>query len=523
MNIGYDLTVNGDLAVASGATFKVASNTNSVATPNGGIANSLILKGSLTNSSGTVTLRAGTSGTTLSVCNIILLGILTSTLNVPYVSSSNGTFNYITINKTFPGKATLSSDIITSSGSSTGPSVCNSGITFTSGNFETGSYKLAYQGTTATQVTGYSSSSYVNGTFARGMSSTAGSVKDFPVGDANGYRLFNLTSTTSGSATGHLAIVRCITGDANNGSTLSSDIDKVSAVRYYQVSYSNTIGGATSMNFDLFKVSYAADDGVVAGNTDLRVVYSTDARATWNGISQTTPYTTAIAGGDPQSQITPDALGTAVTLASGSSMYVALARVTGTTTNPLPVEMISFAASMQGTNCAMLKWSTATEVNSARFDVERRTVNSSAWTKVGSVNAVGTSNSTKNYIYQDVNLVPGVYVYRIKQIDNDGTFKYSANTQVDAGASKGFELLGNYPNPFNPTTNLNFSVPQDGYASLKVYNVLGQEVATLFNGMAQAGHYIQATFDGSRFASGIYFSHLQYDGKSLVQRMLMMK
>jgi hypothetical protein len=195
----------------------------------------------------------------------------------------------------------------------------------------------------------------------------------------------------------------------------------------------------------------------------------------------------------------------------------------------LPVEMTSFTASMQSANSAMLKWSTATEVNNSGFEIERRSTNGeqstvNSWQKVGFVAGAGTSNSQKEYTYQDVNLAPGVYVYRIKQIDNNGAFKYSASTQVDAGvAGKNFELLRNYPNPFNPTTNMQFSVPQDGYASLKVYNMLGQEIATLFDGMAQAGHYIPATFDGSRFASGIYFSRLQYNGKSLVQRMLMTK
>jgi hypothetical protein len=191
--------------------------------------------------------------------------------------------------------------------------------------------------------------------------------------------------------------------------------------------------------------------------------------------------------------------------------------------------MTSFTASMQSANSAMLKWSTATEVNNSGFEIERRSTNGeqstvNSWQKVGFVAGAGTSNSQKEYTYQDVNLAPGVYVYRIKQIDNNGAFKYSASTQVDAGvAGKNFELLRNYPNPFNPTTNMQFSVPQDGYASLKVYNMLGQEIATLFDGMAQAGHYIPATFDGSRFASGIYFSRLQYNGKSLVQRMLMTK
>jgi hypothetical protein len=207
---------------------------------------------------------------------------------------------------------------------------------------------------------------------------------------------------------------------------------------------------------------------------------------------------------------------TQATLAS-TLFYIA-----STSSSALPVEMTSFTAVLQGTS-ALLKWSTATEVNNNGFEIQRRAEGTTSWAKVGFASGAGTSNAPKAYSYEDKNLAPGVYVYRIKQIDNNGAFKYSASTQVDAGVSTTLQLCGNYPNPFNPTTNIQFSVPQDGYASLKIYNILGQEVATLFSGIAKTGHYIPATFNASRLASGIYFARLQYSGKSLVQRMLMTK
>jgi hypothetical protein len=190
----------------------------------------------------------------------------------------------------------------------------------------------------------------------------------------------------------------------------------------------------------------------------------------------------------------------------------------------LPVELTSFTAVLQGTS-ALLKWATATETNNSGFQIERSVEGSGVWAEVAFVNGAGTSSSPKTYSYEDKNLAPGKYVYRIKQIDNDGKFiYYTANMpKVDAGISATLQLGGNYPNPFNPTTNIQFSVPQDGYASLKVYNILGQEVATLFSGMAKAGHYIPATFNASRLTSGIYLARLQYSGKSLIQRMLLMK
>jgi hypothetical protein len=190
----------------------------------------------------------------------------------------------------------------------------------------------------------------------------------------------------------------------------------------------------------------------------------------------------------------------------------------------LPVELASLTAATQGANSTIIKWTTATEVNNRGFDVERTAEGTTAWAKIGFVAGAGVSNAPKDYTYQDVNVAPGVFLYRLKQIDNDGKFKYSASVQVDAGAAgKRLELLSNYPNPFNPATEIRFSVPQDGFASLKVYNVLGQEVATLFSGVAKAGHYIPATFNAGKLASGVYISRLEYNGKNVVQRMLLTK
>jgi hypothetical protein len=324
-----NLVINGNLIVSANATLIMNSNT---IPSSAGVAHTINLKGDLTNS-GTLDFRTGTSGSTLSVCNLTLSGSTNSILNVPYVSSSSGEFNSITINKSSGAKVILASDIITAGGSTTGPTICNAGYNFISGLVETGNFKLVYQGSTSAQVKGYSELSYVVGNFARGLSSSAGGSKDFPVGDANGYRPLYVRSTTSGTATGHLVIVKCVPGNANTGSSvLSGGIDKVSAVRYHQVTYSNPFAGAATMSFDLFKPTYGADDGVAAGNTNLRVAISSDNRATWTGLNQSIPDTTVI-----PSQIAPDSLipANVKTLASGSSLYIAIARVTGTTENSL--------------------------------------------------------------------------------------------------------------------------------------------------------------------------------------------
>jgi Secretion system C-terminal sorting domain len=86
-----------------------------------------------------------------------------------------------------------------------------------------------------------------------------------------------------------------------------------------------------------------------------------------------------------------------------------------------------------------------------------------------------------------------------------------------------FALSQNYPNPFNPTTEIQFTVPSNGRAVLKVFNVLGQEVATLFDGQAEVGTIHQAQFNATNLASGVYFSRLEFGGKVQMRKMLLLK
>jgi endo-1,4-beta-xylanase len=87
---------------------------------------------------------------------------------------------------------------------------------------------------------------------------------------------------------------------------------------------------------------------------------------------------------------------------------------------------------------------------------------------------------------------------------------------------KSYVLSQNYPNPFNPITQIRYSVPQSGYVSLKVYNLLGTEVATLFAGVRQAGNYI-AAFDGKELASGVYLYRLQANNFMETKKLILLK
>ncbi len=162
---------------------------------------------------------------------------------------------------------------------------------------------------------------------------------------------------------------------------------------------------------------------------------------------------------------------------------------------PLPVELTSFSYSIFD-NAINLEWQTATEINNYGFEIERQILkqvqnDSEVWEKVGFAEGHGNSNSPKEYSFIDQSVQNGKYSYRLKQIDFDGQFEYSDEIEIEVNfLPTEFALFQNYPNPFNPTTTIKYSIPtvETGHApslqlnvTLKVYDILGNEIATLVN------------------------------------------
>ena len=84
-------------------------------------------------------------------------------------------------------------------------------------------------------------------------------------------------------------------------------------------------------------------------------------------------------------------------------------------------------------------------------------------------------------------------------------------------------LEQNYPNPFNPTTTIKFALAETQKAELKVFDILGNEVSTLFNGIADGGKVYETEFDGANLSSGIYFYRLESENKVESRKMLLIK
>jgi hypothetical protein len=212
---------------------------------------------------------------------------------------------------------------------------------------------------------------------------------------------------------------------------------------------------------------------------------------------------------------------------SGSSAWSQRSFTTIAPAPPIPNAPVLIEPADTATNISVtptLKWNTV--ANAASYTIELSTSSSFAPVLVTHTSAdtsytVATALANSTIIYWRVNAANATGSSTWSQ----RSFTTIASVGVEDAVLNinTYSLKQNYPNPFNPTTNIQFSVPHDGYASLKVYNMLGQEMATLFSGIANTGHYISVTFNASKLVSGIYFARLQYNGKSLVQRMLMTK
>ena len=195
--------------------------------------------------------------------------------------------------------------------------------------------------------------------------------------------------------------------------------------------------------------------------------------------------------------------------------------------SPLPVELISFTSRLLSKG-VLLKWETGIEVNNYGFEVERmlniKSQPTEEWNKIGFVNGNGNSSSYKYYSFSDNNLQNGKYLYRLKQIDNDGTFEYSSVIEVEIGSPNEYTLYQNFPNPFNPNTMISYNIPVSGFVSLKVFDVLGNEVATLVDEDKSAGVYnVEFRMQNVELSSGIYFYRLQSGDFVKSRKMVILK
>lgn len=192
----------------------------------------------------------------------------------------------------------------------------------------------------------------------------------------------------------------------------------------------------------------------------------------------------------------------------------------------VPVELSSFSAAYIN-GSVKLNWTTSSELNNSGFEIQRSVYDADApgnriWLTKGFIQGKGTTTELNTYSFIDTEPITGKNYYRLKQIDFDGTFTYSNETEIDVHGVTEFALEQNYPNPFNPSTIISWQSPVDSWQILKVFDVLGNEIRTLINEHKPAGRH-QAEFNAEGLSSGVYFYTIRSGSFLQTKKMILLR
>lgn len=196
-----------------------------------------------------------------------------------------------------------------------------------------------------------------------------------------------------------------------------------------------------------------------------------------------------------------------------------------------PLQLVSLTGTLLGPGIVRLDWATASEVNCYGYGVERKLTTETQFVMLpGSfVAGNGTTSLPHAYAFDDSLATPGPWDYRIVQTAWDFTSRYSASIRIDLPTSgapvttpRRLVLAQNRPNPFNPSTAISYTVPAQVRVTLQVFDVRGRLVATLVDGVEEAGDK-SVRWDASGMASGTYFYRLQAGDTALTRKLLLLK
>ena len=135
----------------------------------------------------------------------------------------------------------------------------------------------------------------------------------------------------------------------------------------------------------------------------------------------------------------------------------------------------------------------------------------------------GTTSEGQSYTFTLANVQPGTHTFRLKQVDFDGAFQLSDLVEVVVGVAGSHHVTQCYPNPFNPQTRFNAVVPELQQVRIAAYNVIGQEVALLHDGLLEANKMYAIGFEASLLPSGYYIIRFQGEQFLRVRQVLLLK
>ena len=191
---------------------------------------------------------------------------------------------------------------------------------------------------------------------------------------------------------------------------------------------------------------------------------------------------------------------------------------------PFPPQVVSPSGTSGEPRNPLLKWQSSASASSYRVQISTG----------GSFSSVIVDSTVADTVLHINPLAATTrYYWHVSAINDSGASSYSAPavfmTSDQIVAVKGaiempeqFTLSQNFPNPFNPSTQIEYSIPFSSHVTLRVYDLMGREVATLFEGVRQPGNFV-AIFDGSGLSSGVYFYKLIAGGSSFTKKLILVK
>lgn len=367
-------------------------------------------------------------------------------------------------------------------------------LTFTAGKLTLGSNNLTLS--SSTTVNGGSATSYVvtNGTGSLTRQGVGTTDIAFPVGTTSSY--LPTTINNAGTVDDYSVNVKSIFDN--------SPADPTKVVNAQWTIAEGTLGGSNAT----LQFQWNGTDQASGFNQAGTVV-----TGRWNG-SLWEEYSSTVSGADPF-------VATVAGITNFSLFAVGNAQ-------SLPVQLASFQGSYVG-NKVKLEWQTVSESNNYGFNVQRYNNTESVFETIGFIAGKGTTQEPQYYEFVDDNPSNSVE-YRLEQIDNNGLKFYfgpiilNPNGLRDGDVAPAVFILNqNYPNPFNPSTKISFSLATAGYTTLKVYSVLGNEVATLFDSDAESGRIYVLNLNAKNLSSGLYFYKLQSGGNTDLKKFVIIK
>ncbi|HBZ86740.1 MAG: hypothetical protein A2509_06425 [Candidatus Edwardsbacteria bacterium RIFOXYD12_FULL_50_11] len=192
---------------------------------------------------------------------------------------------------------------------------------------------------------------------------------------------------------------------------------------------------------------------------------------------------------------------------------------------PTAVELTEFACVLSGGNAVTINWQTASEMDNYKWELER-SVDNESFTNVWSIDVDGTNPYGDKYSYTDKVPSVGVYYYRLVDVSKTGEKTYHGPISVVVGSV--YALAQNYPNPIgNRPTTIKYSLKNPGQTSLKIYNLLGEEVKTLVNAKQDANfytiHWDGRDNQGQTVSNGVYFYKLNSGEFNATKKMMVLR